>query len=247
MSHMSQDQFRISPDGALPEGGAKFDRYADDYHDAVNRSLGLLEGKADYFTRVKAAYLLDLVAAHFGSCRDVALLDVGCGTGGLHPLISGELGSLSGVDISRDSLERAKERNPANAYLHYDGEHLPFADAMFDAVTTVCVMHHVPPAQWPRFCAEMRRVLKPGGLAMVFEHNPFNPLTRRVVSNCEFDDDAVLLRQGDLRGLLADAGFSSVSSRSILSIPSFGKATRAIDRLLGLMPLGAQYFVRAQA
>lgn len=247
MSHMSQDEFRISPDGAQPLGEAKFDRYADNYEAEVNRSLGLLEGSADYFMRVKAGYLLDLVSGHFGDSNRVALLDIGCGTGNLHPLIFGSLGSITGADISQGSLERAARRCPANRYVHYDGERLPFADGTFDAVSTVCVMHHVPPAQWPAFCAEMRRVLKPGGLAMVFEHNPWNPLTRRIVSNCEFDDDAVLLGQGQLRALLGGAGFSRVSSRAILSVPSFGKAGRAVDRALGICGLGAQYVARGTA
>jgi SAM-dependent methyltransferase len=247
MSHMSHGEFRVFPDGAQPAGEAKFDRYAQCYEAEVNRSLGLLQGKADYFTRVKADYLLDLVSAHFGGTDHVALLDVGCGTGNLHPLISPVLGSVTGADISRVSLDRAAARNPGNRYLHYDGERLPFADDSFDAATAVCVMHHVPPAQWPQFCAEMHRVLKPGGFALVFEHNPLNPLTRRVVANCKFDDDAVLLGQGQLRGLLGDAGFSQATSRAILSIPSFGRATRAVDRVLGLLPLGAQYYVQAQA
>jgi SAM-dependent methyltransferase len=108
-------------------------------------------------------------------------------------------------------------------------------------------MHHVPPAQWPAFAAEMKRVVRPGGLAVVFEHNPFNPLTRRVVSNCEFDADAVLLRPKQTRALLADAGFRDLQSRSILSVPSFGKGTRAVDLALGRLPLGAQYFVRGVA
>ncbi len=231
----------------MAHGEAKFDHFSSSYEEEINRSLGVLGGKAEYFTRVKAAYLLELVASHFGATRKANLLDVGCGTGGTHPFISHALGSVTGTDISSDSLERAAQRNPANRYLHYDGKRLPFADASFDVVTAFGVMHHVPPAQWQNFSAEMRRVAKSGGLAVVFEHNPANPWTCRIVSNCDFDDDAVLLRQRELRGLFHDAGFGSVSSRSILSIPSFGKTTRAVDLFLGRLGLGAQYFVTATA
>ena len=37
-------------------------------------------------------------------------------------------------------------------------------------------------------------MLKPGGILALFKHNPRNPLTQRIVSNCVFPDNAVLLR-----------------------------------------------------
>lgn len=222
---------------------SQFDAYSGSYDDAVNRSLGFL-GKVDYFTRVKAGYLIDLLGEHFGDAGKVRLLDVGCGVGNVHPLLVGNVASLSGCDVSAGCLGEAEGRNPGVAYRHYDGDRLPFDDAVFDAAVTTCVMHHVPPLQWPAFAAELKRVVRPGGMAVVFEHNPLNPLTRRVVNNCEFDEDAVLLGQGKTRGLLAGAGFGQVSSRAILSVPSFGRWSRKLDRALGLLPFGAQYFAK---
>ena len=61
---------------------------------------------------------------------------------------------------------------------------MPVPDASVDVVFAICVVHHVPPAHWGAFAAEMARVLRPGGVAAIFEHNPLNPVTRRVVSNC---------------------------------------------------------------
>jgi SAM-dependent methyltransferase len=228
-------------------GLAQFDGYAGSYDAAVNDSLAFLGVQVDYFTRVKAAYLLDILTDHFGASGDLSLLDIGCGIGNFHPLIGGKLKALSGADISAACLAQAAERNPHVAYSHYDGIRLPYDDGQFDAAMTVCVMHHVPPEAWPGFAAEMKRVVKPGGLAVVFEHNPLNPLTRRVVSNCEFDEDAVLLSQRQTRGLLAGAGFTDLRSRSILSVPSAGRLSRRIDLALGRLSLGAQYFVRGIA
>jgi ubiquinone/menaquinone biosynthesis C-methylase UbiE len=226
---------------------SQFDAYAGSYDEAVNRSLAFLGAKVDYFTRVKAEYLIDLLGEHFGDAGKQNLLDVGCGVGNVHPLLTGRVATLSGCDVSADCLGQAERRNPDVGYRHYDGGRLPFDDASFDAAVTTCVMHHVPPAQWPVFAAEMKRVVRPGGLAVVFEHNPLNPLTRRVVNNCEFDEDAVLLRQGKTSGLLTGAGFQGVKSRAILSVPSFGRWTRKFDRALGLLPFGAQYFVKGVA
>jgi ubiquinone/menaquinone biosynthesis C-methylase UbiE len=222
----------------------QFDQYAENYEQVVNQSLAFLHVKQDYFTRVKAAYLLDLLGQHFGDTSRLDLLDVGCGIGNIHPLVLDRLGAIAGVDVSAKCLAAAAQRNPRVDYRHYDGARLPFDGARFDAVTTICVMHHVPPAAWPAFVTELRRVLKPGGLAVVFEHNPRNPLTSRVVAQSALDEDAVLLRLDQMRQLLDGAGFKGVSSRSILSVPTFGKLTRAIDLMLGRLGLGAQYFVQ---
>lgn len=221
---------------------SQFDAYAGSYDDEVNRSLGFIGVKVDYFTRVKAAYLLDLLRGHFGKTRALSLLDVGCGVGNYHPLLTGEVGSISGTDVSAACVAQAQARNPDVHYQPYDGRRLPFADDSFDAAVTICVLHHVPPEQWRVFAAEMKRVVRPGGMAVVFEHNPLNPLTRRVVSNCEFDADAVLLRQHEARALLTGAGFGAVRSRAILSVPPAGALGRRIDLALGRLGLGAQYY-----
>jgi ubiquinone/menaquinone biosynthesis C-methylase UbiE len=221
---------------------AQFDTYAETYDRAVNRSIAFLPLKVDYFTQVKANYLIGLAKRHFGETRSLRMLDIGCGVGNSHGLLVHELSSITGTDVSSSCLAQAAERNPGCTYRPYDGEKLPWNDGCFDVAVTTCVMHHVVPAQWPTFTAEMKRVVRNDGLVVVFEHNPLNPLTRRAVSNCEFDDDAVLLGQRRTRRLLSDAGLRGVRSRSILTVPSFGPMTRQLDLLLGRLSLGAQYF-----
>ncbi|WP_353227450.1 class I SAM-dependent methyltransferase [Novosphingobium sp.] len=227
-----------------PPAPAQFDAYAGTYADAVNRSIGFLGVKVDYFTRVKVDYVVDFLTAQFGDAGTVNLLDVGCGVGQSHALLAPRVESLTGTDVSAPCLDQAATAHPDNTYLPYDGTRLPWADAQFDAAMTTCVMHHVPPAQWASFAAEMARVVRPGGLVLVIEHNPLNPLTRRAVSTCAFDEDAVLLGQRRTRALLAGAGLVNVQSRAILSIPPIGPVTRAIDLALGHLSLGAQYIAR---
>jgi len=226
---------------------AEFDAYSAVYDQAVNDSLAFTGLKVDFFTRVKAEYLIDLIMAHHGDPKQISVLDVGCGVGNYHELIVNRLGSVSGVDVSESSIEEARLRNPRVRYSVYEGQRLPYPDAAFDVVYTICVMHHVPPAQWPQFASEMKRVLKPGGMVVVFEHNPRNPLTQRVVSNCVFDKNAVLLRAEQTRELVAGAGFQNIVDRFIITIPPFTKSLRSLDLMLGRLPFGAQYFVKATA
>ena len=92
------------------------------------------------------------------------------------------------------------------------------------------------------FTRELRRVVKPGGVALIFEHNPYNFLTRRVVSSCIFDKDAILLKPRETRELLKEAGFTKVAIRYILTIPPANLPLQIADRLFGRFPLGAQYY-----
>lgn len=232
------------PETAEPK--SEFDAFSRTYDDAVNASVAFSGLKADFFTRVKAAYIKDIVAAAFVDPAALDVLDIGCGIGNYHPYLADVVGSISGVDVSASCLATAAERHPEVRYRAYDGLRLPFADATFDVAYTICVVHHVPPAQWQAFAHEMRRVLKPGGLALIFEHNPFNPLTRRAVSSCVFDKDAVLLRARRAEALLVDAGLVEVTSRYILSIPAGTSMLRRIDGWFARLPLGAQYLTQGR-
>ncbi len=123
-----------------------------------------------------------------------------------------------------------------------DGRHAPFAGGSFDLVFAVCVLHHVPPGA-PRHAlvGEMARLARPGGLVAIWEHNPWNPLTRRVVARCPFDRDATLLPLAETRRLLRRAGLSRIESRYALFFPWRGRGWRRAERLLAQVPLGAQF------
>lgn len=224
-----------------------FDAYKDTYSSAVDKAIGFTGLGVDFFTRVKADYIAELADRHFSGTNHLAALDVGCGVGNYHQLLLPKFKNLSGVDVSAACIETAQQRNSGVDYKAYDGDLLPYPDASFDVAFTICVMHHVPPAQWATFAKEMRRVLKPGGLGLIFEHNPRNPLTMRAVNNCPFDEDAVLLRSEKTEELARAAGFKDVESRFILSVPAAGKTLRRVDAIFSKLPFGAQYYVKATA
>jgi len=149
---------------------------------------------------------------------------------------------VHGVDISAESLAVAAKRNPGVDYRHYNGVSLPFADQSIDVAFAVCVYHHIPVDLRPAITREVWRVLRPGGMFIIFEHNPINPLTMRVVNTCPFDADAVLLRPTETTSLMKNAGFSSIRTRHILSVPAAGRLLRNVDRAFARLPLGAQFY-----
>ena len=223
-----------------------FDRYQRSYESEIERSISFIGKSHDFFMQAKADALVELAAAHFGDPRRVSFLDVGCGNGLTDELIAARVGSVSGVDLSARLIEEASNRNPGVAYRFYDGGALPYEEATFDIVFAICVLHHVPPPDWAAFVAELKRVTRPGGLAVLIEHNPRNPLTRLAVARCEFDETAVLLSRRRAADLLGSAGLRIVDRRYILFFPWSGRGLRRLEGSLGALPLGAQYIVAGE-
>lgn len=217
---------------------SEFDAFAGDYEDQVDSAVAFSGKGAAFFNEVKARQLIKLAAT-----AGERILDAGCGTGMTHPLLTAHGLKVTGIDVSSKLLERAASANPACSYQHFDGGDFPFGDASFDVTYATCVLHHVPPDQWQHFVAEMHRVTRPGGLVAIFEHNPANPLTRRVVANCPMDANAVLLSRSQAVALLRAAGCEPVTGGFLLFTPFAGPFFRWLDRILATIPLGAQYWV----
>jgi SAM-dependent methyltransferase len=224
---------------------ASFDKYAHTYHGSVERSIAFAKVDHAQVTERKVEHLLRLCADLVGPPSDQRVLDVGCGVGLTDALLVDRVGALHGIDISAESVAQAAARNMPARYTAYDGTIFPLDDSTVDVAFAICVLHHVPPEQRQHFVLELRRVVRPGGMVAVFEHNPLNPLTRVAVNRCELDDDAVLQGRRRTVRLLEDAGLHVADSAYILFTRSARWAPRT-DRMLGWCPVGAQYYVAAR-
>ncbi len=106
------------------------------------------------------------------------ILDVGCGPGTITTSLAkyASEGKTIGVDLSAAVLQKAKSL-AAEANMAIEGpgsvvfeeanvlEGLPYPDDTFDIIYSSQVLGHMPPPDLPvRALAEMRRVLKPGGI-----------------------------------------------------------------------------------
>lgn len=221
----------------------EFEEYKQSYVAEVEQSINFAGQSHDFFIRVKADELVASCDRQLGTLERRSVLDVGCGVGLMSRYVGEHFGELRGVDIAPGIVERAATHVPQGEFQLYDGKRIPFGEQTFDVVFTVCVLHHVPPAQWTSLVAEMARVLKPGGLLYIFEHNPYNPLTRRAVSNCPFDANAELLTRSRSTALMRSAGLEAAEARYVLFFPWNGSGFRSIESGLRWLPLGAQYFV----
>ncbi len=96
--------------------------------------------------------------------RGSSFLEVGTGSGRLTRPLAAQGVPLMGVDVSRHKLGQLTSgmTHPPLPLTQADASHLPFADASFDALVTVHVMHLV--RDQARAMREFRRILRPGGV-----------------------------------------------------------------------------------
>ena len=146
------------------------------------------------------------------------VLDVGCGPGRLTLAAQGWVGPAGeahGIDPSPEMIEVAR-RNATQAGLPTQFqkgivEALPFPDAMFDVVMSRLVLHHLPGDLKRRGLAEMRRVLKPGGVCLVVDFEPPTGLALRLLASL-LVHPMMKIDARDYVPLLVEAGFTEVEA-----------------------------------
>ena len=226
-----------------------FDRVAGQYASIHDRNLRIAGETSDFFVRHKTG----IVARYWreaGLAEDARFLDFGCGIGRTFGPLREALPHVryTGVDPSAESIRIAQDTGTGDArFVAYDGAELPWPDASFDMVFAAAVLHHIAPEHRGRALAEIARVLAPGGHLVVFEHNPWNPATRYIVSTCPFDDDAVLLTARELRRRMRQAQLHVARCDYVLFLPRILRELwPRLEASLRSVPLGAQYWVAAQ-
>ena len=215
-----------------------FDQYAEQYEAIIAAQTNFFDRDSNYFARYKIELVKQLVG------RVDAVLDFGCGIGRSMPHLREIFpdADIVGCDPSADSLAVAREQNPTCRFVTTDDLD---EDAKFDVVIASCVFHHIPPQDRQmaiRYCYSR---LKQGGHFIIFEHNPTNPVTRRLVKNCPFDTDAVLLSMRETIGRMRNADLNVDQSSYCLFFPQPLAALRPLEKYLRWLPMGGQYFVCA--
>jgi SAM-dependent methyltransferase len=227
----------------------EFDRYAPDYADILNPSLALSGYDTAYFDEYKVRLVHAELAAAARTAPPFSFLNFGCGVGRSEPIIARYFPdcSIFSTDVSADSIRIARENNRslANATFELsDGATIPF-ERSFDVIFCAGVFHHITGENRPGVLAELKKRLLPGGWLFIFEHNPWNPLTRRVVESCPLDENASLVTAPDMNRILKQSGFTGISHRFIVFFPRWLKILLPLEKFMGSCPFGAQYCMTA--
>jgi SAM-dependent methyltransferase len=140
--------------------------------------------------------------------RGERVLDLGCGTGRALQLVPGAVGA----DMSLEMLRAA----PAGRAACARAEALPFRTATFDAVLCTNSFHHYPePVGTLR---EIRRILRPGGRAVLVDPNLDHPLSRLTIYGGEalvFGMSVHLHSAREWLALLEGAGFAHATAEAL--------------------------------
>ena len=218
---------------------AEFDKFADDYEALMGCCVGTLGQESNYFLYYKAQYL----QRHFGAVGPEKILDFGCGVGAFSTILAETYPKavLHGYDISTKSIKLAKKGPLTKALFTSRLEDL---DEQYDLIVIANVLHHVPPTQRESVMDAIWARVAPGSQAVVFEHNPINPLTRWVVNNCIFDAGAVLLPPKETVGYFSKCG-AHPRLDYIVFFPEAVSWLKIIEPAILWLPLGAQYAVCA--
>ena len=146
---------------------------------------------------------LDIVVLEkMEKCR--VAVDLGCGTGGLLPVLRKEADLVIGVDNSRKMLKTALNRFPPEQ--GYDlrigeMEHLPLRDGEADFVLMSLVLHHLSSPFVG--IGEANRILKSGGMFMIIDLGKHeNEVLRK-----KYGDRWLGFRTGEIAKWLSAAGF----------------------------------------
>jgi ubiquinone/menaquinone biosynthesis C-methylase UbiE len=199
-----------------------------------------------YFIQAKCEELLRSLKTHGLAPNNI--LDLGCGTGEVEEIIAGKFEKIIGIDSSAGMIGRAKEKKLKNCLFQQgDALKLPFADGVFDCAFSFCLFHHIPPGNWGEAMKEAARVIKKSGVIFTFEHNPGNPVTRHVVKNSPVDAGVTLLDARKIEELYRSAGIRVIEKKYILFFPAFVSFLRPLERALGAVPYGGQYYVAGVA
>ena len=144
--------------------------------------------------------------------RGSEVLDVGCGNGFIAHHLSAMLGTgVVGIDLG-NSAEASID------YRRYDGSRFPMPDHSIDAVLLCYVLHHAQDID--ALLREMKRVLRDGGLAIIYEDIPQAWVDRVVCwfHNCQWRNrtgPCTFRSDSRWRSLFEASGFELLTERSL--------------------------------
>lgn len=188
---------------------------------AAERSVTRGEGRLESFLAKKRAGKANVLVPE--ALRGGRVLDVGCGSFPYFLTQTGfseKYGLDKGIEEGlRKELQKSRGIMLVDLDLGY-GHGIPFGDGFFDVVTMLAVFEHFEPARVPGVVAEIKRVLKPGGMFIMttparWTRGLLKLLARAdMVSREEIEEHKGAYTRKQVMAILEQGGFGRPSIRS---------------------------------
>ena len=217
-----------------------FNYYTKTYQQVINDNLKITGFDASYFAISKIRKLKDLnPAIRFEPIR---ILDFGCGIGNFCLGFKEYFPKASyvGVDIASEMIKQARKKYAEHGEFYESGSS-EWKTTPYDIIFSSGTFHHIPHDEHEAIIKELASLLKPSGKIYIWEHNPLNPITRKLVNDCVLDEDAVLVAPKKIRRLYHRAQLNSVQIMYTTFFPKFLGLLIPLEPCLESLPLGAQY------
>jgi SAM-dependent methyltransferase len=133
---------------------------------AIYESARLAEAYASARPPVHRAVVEARLRDVSGAVPVERLLDIGCGTGLSTAAVSSLARTVIGLEPSRAMLAHHARVAPQALFVAGRAEQLPFASGTFDRLTAAGSVNYV---DTPAFYPEADRVLRPGGLLLIYD------------------------------------------------------------------------------
>jgi SAM-dependent methyltransferase len=235
-------------------------------------SLGIVDASEESLARFDDAYFAIypyLLSYLSGPFAGASVLEIGLGYGTLCSELVRRGADYRGVDIARGPVELARHRlrlagvdDTGERVVQASAHALPYPDERFDSLYTIGCLHHT--GDLPRAVSEVRRVLRPGGTAvvMVYNRHSWRQLTAvtipRLLGRRVLEDDVRAMYDVNAAGRAAPhtdfvsprqarglfRGFASVrvdkrNFQTFYPVPLLARIPRqrllgSVDRVLGL-------------
>ena len=222
-----------------------FDVFSNNYNEIVNDAIR----QTGYDTKSMVFAKLQKIAKIFPDLveKDFRMLDFGCGVGNFY----GELTQFfpkalyTGVDTSKDSIEKARSKfQNTDAFKIYDSQE--WKTYKYDLIFSAGVFHHIPHLEHSKIIEKLTSYLNQNGKLVIWEHNPLNPVTQKIIKDCPMDENAVLVSSKNIKIHFEKAPLSNVKIFYTTFFPKFLSGLNFMDPFLGWLPLGGQYIVTGQ-
>ena len=218
----------------------EFDTYSKNYNDLLESAVKMTGYDTFHFVTAK----LEKLKSSVKDDTSFNFLDYGCGPGNLcknfHQYFP--KGNYFGVDDSAEMIKKSITLyGGSGSFCETNSEE--WKQRSYHIIFSACVFHHIPHENHKTILMDLEKLLAPSGEIVLWEHNPANPFTRKIVRECPFDKDAVLIHPDKSISLFTQINLGQIRLSYTTFFPKFLRFLTPLESLLEWCPLGGQYIL----